>query len=335
MREFETLTTLGRARRLRAIAERALTEYDISVRRIRLINNISNCTFRIDADDERSYAMRINLPKLRTADEIRSELHWQEALHRDTDIPAPLPIRTRSGDLVVVIEGRGVPEARVCNLSTWVRGRTLSRTATPENLRRLGDLTARMHAHGASFEPPPNFSVPTLDTLLPAGMPDRLFGETDAFEMSRDTLSLMTQIRNALEGELRRLYRPGSQPRIIHGDLHWWNVLVYRGKLQPIDFEDCALAFPVQDIAITFYYLVGDPGFSALVEAFKAGYEQCCPWPEEYPGQIDLLIGHRALELVNLLLNSSYQEDLELLPEFIEIVERDYRPLFERWRSRR
>jgi Ser/Thr protein kinase RdoA (MazF antagonist) len=333
--DFETLTKLGRARRLRGLAERALLEYDIDVARIRLVNNISNCTFRIDAADGCSYAMRVNLPGMRTADEIRSELVWQEAIYRDTDIPVPLPIRTCTGDLVAVVESRGVPEPRVCNLSTWVRGRTLSRSATPESFSKLGELSAGMHAHGAGFEPPPGFSVPRLDSLFPAGMPDRLFTDDGAWELSRDTRKLMTQVREALADELGRLYKSGARPQIVHGDLHWWNVLVDRGKLQPIDFEDCALAFPVQDIAITFYYLLGDPGFAGLVEAFRAGYAQRRPWPEEYPGQIELLTGHRALELVNLLLNSKYQEDLELLPEFIEIVDRDYRPLFERWRSRR
>ena len=72
-----------------------------------------------------------------------------------------------------------------------------------------------------------------------------------------------------------------------------------------------------------------------LLAAFLEGYESVLPWPEDYPGQIDLLLGQRALDLINLLLDSSYQEDRDLIPEFVGIVERVYQPRFERALSRR
>ena len=42
--------------------------------------------------------------------------------------------------------------------------------------------------------------------------------------------------------------------RILHNDLHQWNVRIYRGRLSPIDFEDLMWGWPVQDIATTLYY---------------------------------------------------------------------------------
>lgn len=329
MKPFESLTTRGRARRLRGIALNALHAYDLDVERVRLINNVSNCTFRVDTADGSSYALRINLPGLRSAAEIRSELTWQEAICRETDIPAPLPVRTRSGDLVVEAEAPGVPELRLCNLVTWVRGTTLRRWAAPRYFRKLGRLSAELHAHGASFEPPEDFSLPRLDTDLPDTMPDLLRSGERPAEINTESFALVQQVRDALAAELERLYTPDSRLQVIHGDLHWWNVLVYRSRLHPIDFEDCAWAFPVQDIAITFYYLLRHPDYEALTTAFRAGYEEYRPWPEEYEGQVDLFIGQRALDLINLLLNSTYVEDRELIPHFVENLSRYYWPLFE------
>lgn len=330
MRPFDTLTTRGRARRLRVLASRALAAYDLDARRIRLVNNVSNCTFRVDAADGSAYALRINLPGARTAAEIRSELTWQEAVCTETDIPAPRPVRTRDGDLIVQAAVPGVPEPRLCNLSTWVPGRTLRRAVTPESFRQLGELSARLHQHGATFEPPEGFTLPRLDTVLPASRPDRLFTGQRPTGITPEAYALLQAINAAVEEELARLFQPGYRPQVIHGDLHWWNVLVYCGKLQPIDFEDCAWGFPAQDIAITFYYVLWDERYDSLLAAFREGYERIQAWPEDFPGQLDLLLGQRALDLINLLLDSPYREDRELIPAFVGIVEQTYRSRFER-----
>ena len=48
-----------------------------------------------------------------------------------------------------------------------------------------------------------------------------------------------------------RLQASAESMRLLHGDLHQWNVRSYRGVLSPIDFEDLMLGWPVQDIATT------------------------------------------------------------------------------------
>ena len=172
-----------------------------------------------------------------------------------------------------------------------------------------------------------------LDRALPGSLPDLLFDGDPGYEIPDGAYALMREMRSALESELQRIYG-SNKPQVIHGDLHWWNVLVYRGTLHPIDFEDCSLAFPIQDIAITFYYVLWGDQYQEFLDAFRSGYEQHRPWPEEYPGQLDLLLGQRALDLVNLLLNSTYAEDRELIPEFLDIIDTAYRAHFERWRHR-
>lgn len=333
MRSFDSLTKYGRARRLRGVAMDALRHYDLDVARIRLVNNESNCTFRVDCAGGSIYALRINLPGMRSGAEIRAELVWQEALWQDTDIAVPRPIRTRDGDLVVEARGEGIPETRLCNLSSWVYGRTLSHSRTPGNFRKLGVLSARIHEHGRRFIPPEGFAVPKLDRVIPKGRPDVLFDGGQIDGLPRESVDLMREMNEALETDLQRLFHPAATAQLIHGDLHWWNVLLYRGTLQPIDFEDCVFAFPIQEIAITFYYVLWDGRFADFLSAYREGYESVAGWPEDFPGQFELLMGQRALDLVNLLMTSPYANDRELIPEFVDIIDTTYREHFQRWRS--
>jgi Ser/Thr protein kinase RdoA (MazF antagonist) len=333
VKPFDSLTKIGRARRLRRIALKALDAYALDVSSIRMINNEANCTFRIDTTDGNAYALRVNLPNMRSAAEICSELVWQEALWSDTDIAVPRPIRTRDVGLVVEASAPGVPEPRLCNLSSWVYGRTLSRSKSEAIFAKLGSLAAQLHQHGAAFQPSEAFSVPTLDTVIPHGRPDVLFEGGEINKLPAGARSLILEMRSALDAELARIFAPGQPRQIIHGDLHWWNVLVYRGTLQPIDFEDCVWAAPIQDIAITFYYVLWDERFRAYLDAFRQGYERIQPWPEAYAGQFELMMGQRALDLLNLLLSSPYANERELIPEFVDIIDRTYRPHFEHWRS--
>ena len=67
--------------------------------------------------------------------------------------------------------------------------------------------------------------------------------------------------------------------RIIHGDLHQWNVRNARGVLSPIDFEDLMLGWPMQDIATTLYYFDAE-NISALRDAFQTGYTRQARGPK-------------------------------------------------------
>lgn len=109
--------------------------------------------------------------------------------------------------------------------------------------------------------------------------------------------------------------------RILHGDLHQWNVRISRGMLSPIDFEDLMLGWPVQDIATTLYYFF-DETYSVFREAFRTGYSQIAPWPERYPGEIDSFIAARGLGMANLVLNDPSLIGNSPPNEFIQRIEK-------------
>jgi len=75
--------------------------------------------------------------------------------------------------------------------------------------------------------------------------------------------------------------------RILHGDLHQWNVRNAHGMLSPIDFEDLMM--------------VGRPGYchyavllsSKDISCLRKAFQEVTPphpLPERHPGEIDSFI---------------------------------------------
>jgi Ser/Thr protein kinase RdoA (MazF antagonist) len=107
----------------------------------------------------------------------------------------------------------------------------------------------------------------------------------------------------------------------LHADLHQWNVRVHRGELSALDFDDTMIGHPVQDVAITFYYVQTHPEFAALRSAFQVGYENLRPWPVESEAQFETLLVWRALDLLNFVIYTDNPDIQQELPGFMERTE--------------
>ena len=86
---------------------------------------------------------------------------------------------------------------------------------------------------------------------------------------------------------------------LIHGDLHFWNVHLHRGKLYAIDFEDIMLGYPLQDVAVTLSYGREREGYPAWKEAFYQGYSSIREWPVKDQAQMETLIAARSVMFIN------------------------------------
>ena len=81
------------------------------------------------------------------------------------------------------------------------------------------------------------------------------------------------------------------------------------------------IGHPVQDVAITFYYIQMHPEYEALKAAFQAGYEVLRPWPVESQEQLAGLLAWRGLDLLNFVLYTDNPNIQQGLPSFIERTE--------------
>lgn len=317
MKPFDDLTRRGKARRLRALALNALDHYDLDVTRVRLMGNMFNCIFRLDTADGTRYVLRVNLPTNRTPAEIHAEAAWLAALRRDA-FNVPEPVLNRAGKLVTQASAPGVPEPRQCVVFSWIPGTTLANNLTDATMSQLGALMARLHIHAETFTLPDGCQLKRFDSVFPFNEPfvllDEAYGELVG-EVDR------AMIRYALD-RVQRTLDPrlvsGEPLRVLHADLHQWNVMVHNGDLYALDFDDTLCGYPVQDIGIALFYFQEMDDYEDLRAAFRRGYERVRPWPEAFPGEVDIWITQRAMDLLNWVIQSSTPEDRAEGPWLLE-----------------
>jgi Ser/Thr protein kinase RdoA (MazF antagonist) len=298
LRDFESLTPSGRVRRLRATAEAALRRCGIEPAALRLLSSETNTVFRARAADGRAFVVRVGSVGLfgHTAAQARSETAWLAGLARSGAAAASVPVPGIDGDPVGSIEVPGVPGPRVCVVFEWVPGPLLDDRASPATFADYGRLAARLHTHAAGFVPDGGGTTLRYDEVFPFEEPVVLF-EGDHPYLARERRARFVFAAAATEELIASL---AAEPmRVIHGDLHVWNVVAGRGGPTAIDFEDHMWGWPIQDLGIALYYVRGRPDYPALFEAFRGGYESVAAWPERRPGDLDRAIAARLLVIAN------------------------------------
>jgi Ser/Thr protein kinase RdoA (MazF antagonist) len=310
MTEYHDLTVRGRARRLRRSVDAALAHHDLDVVRVRLITNETNGIFRVDSSDGARYAVRVGLGGGigHSAGEVLAETEWLAALAAETGLTVPVPVATRGGDPFVTVEVPGVPDPRNVVVFSWLEGGPLGERLTTESVRAYGALSARLHVHGARHRPATPDVLPRYDRINPFDEPFVLFAaESSLVPPARR--AVFAAAAEVVEEEIEALRRSGEPMRVLHGDLHPWNVMASRGGLAPFDFEDLMWGWPVQDVATSLYYLQG-PDLEGWVASFRDGYETVAAWPERREGQVATFMIGRALVLANdLLITPEWQAE--------------------------
>jgi Ser/Thr protein kinase RdoA (MazF antagonist) len=328
VRPFYEITARGRALRLRRLALEALEGYDLDPTRVSLITNETNGIFRVDTADRERYALRVCLPGEigHSRTEILSETMWLDALARESDLLIPAPVRTREGRLFTEARVRGVPEGRYVCVFTWVPGRDIADVISPRWMREYGAFAARLHERGAAFQPPEGFNIRRFDSAFPYSDSVIIFDESNRARVPPECEPLFREVVDRTERACRRL--AAAEPaRVIHADLHQWNVRVYRDEVGAVDFEDLLMGWPAQDLAIALYYLHGTDEYVEFREEFQRGYSTVSPWPEREPGGIDLFIAARSVSLANYLAHDPDPAWQAAVPSFYRRTEARLRAL--------
>ncbi len=298
MQPFERLTPRGQIGRLRALARVALEQYPLGAGgapRVSLLKQTFNTLFRV-VDRGHKTALRVGARDVIHPPETETvETAWLTALRADTEIGAPLPIANRAGSDVTTVAVPGVPEARTCVLFEWAPGRRLGETMRLEYAHATGRLLAQLHEHGATFDGGRAQPILTGEHTLGFMLPDRIPRDDPVYG------TVLGEAVDRCQAAIDALWEhPPHAPHILHGDLHPNNILVWRGRLTPIDFQDLIWGFEIQDVSVTMSSFEWYPDRDALAASFRAGYEQLRPWPADDVVLLDILLAARHLSVLNL-----------------------------------
>lgn len=322
MKPFDRLTARGQARRLGAVARAAIALWPIEVARLRFLADATSVTWRVDAADGARYALRVARPGMTDAAYTAAEFAWLTDLaEQHPALEAPRPVPTRDGRLLVEVGAPGVPEPVQCALMTWVPGVTPGRASTAADHRRLGALSARLHRAAETFVPPAGFRVVRWDRVcyFPQDV-EVLFTPEYSRWVPAARVPMLRAAWDRVDAMLSDMTTWPDQ-RILHGDLHPWNVHRVRTRLRPLDFADLIWGPPIQDIAISLYYLTSRDDYPLLRDAFVDGYTGVRPWPMGDDGIVRALHAARDLTFCNHIARA-LPEYRKTLPERYDRIEK-------------
>ena len=316
MKPFDSLTPRGQILRLRQLAIQALSEYAIDVACVRYLTTESTTMFRVEARDGSKYVLRLYSELDSSLAENVTEMFWLSALARDTDLRVTQPVARKDGEYLTFVSVSGIPGEKRCALYKWVPGVQLEKHVSPRTYRQLGSIMAKLHNHAESLTLPANIRPKRWDKVF--YYPDEpVVYNTPEFShlFPPEKLAIMERAWQRLDPFLKDLYQRSGKPMLVHADLHFWNVHVYRGELYVIDFEDIVLGYPLHDIAISLYYLRNRADYPELALAFEAGYIAERDWPSFTQSDLRLLWASRMTNFINYV---AHVDEAEEAREFFD-----------------
>ena len=326
---FDKLTKMGKLRRLRALAELGLSHFDLNDPQITCHGFATNLLYRVQDGNGARFMLRLACPGWRTYEDLLSEVLWLKALAQDTNIPVPWILPTRSGDLVLSISHPDIPDLWTITLMSWIPGRLLGYYLTDQNLGKMGRLFAKLHQHGAQWQPPAKFTQRRFEHWLSRGEKDLLSDPEHSsdkaihpdrkVDFSKSNRAWIKRMISQVEAAYQAIDR--SDLRVIHCDLWHDNIKLYHGKLYPFDFEDTVWGYRAHDIAMAMLDLletVGEARYPALLTAFQEGYTTLLPWPAD---PIEAFQIGRLLWKINWVARFERQYLMDMIEKHIPVFE--------------
>jgi len=266
---------------------------------ISVLSLSENATFAVDdRDRDRRLVIRVHRIGYSSAQEIRSELAWIDALSREGVVETAPPVPGRDGELLQTLESSDGGPSRHAVAFLRLDGEAPSgcEDAGPW-FERLGELTARMHRHARTWSRPSGFDRGRWDL-------EAMVGPRARWGPWRAALGLTTAGRDILERALARIEQRlahfgTSRDRfgLVHADLHLANLLVQGTRLQIIDFDDCGFGWFMYDFAAAISFIEQQANLPQLLDAWTRGYRRLAGLSREELAEIPTFVVLRRILL--------------------------------------
>ena len=245
--------------------------------------DVANMLFFVETEDAR-FTLRLHRAGT-PLHEIRSKIHWLQALWNKGQVKTLSPVPGRDGQMIQCASPNDLPP-RYTTVCDWIPGETLNTLPaserTPELIRRIGIMVGRMHAVSQTLELPPWFTRPRYDA-------DSVTSRVEV-ALGNDSMDTSPEERAKLSARLSRFSRFATEQGeerdvfgLIHSDLEPHNIIISDGQPCPIDVREFGFGYYLSDILTLSRHLSEDEG-----AIFFESYQEIRSLPTDYRQQLAL-----------------------------------------------
>lgn len=269
-----------------------------------------------DRGRSNKYVLRINSHQLTYHNPavIGSEMAWLRALREESDVEAPDPVASKDGRYVQRIEAPEIDQRRCAIMMTFLEGVEPDPGSLLDGFERLGEITARMHAHAKGWARPADFVRPDWSPESIAnneqGWGDWRYGYGMEDEGKREVLG---RAMDTVLARLARIERDEDRFGLIHADFRLANILLEGDRTKVIDFDDCGFGYYLYDLASALTFIEERPDVPELIETWLAGYRRVAEVPPDVEAEIPSFVMLRRIMLLGYIGNRRHLEYVQEL----------------------
>jgi Ser/Thr protein kinase RdoA (MazF antagonist) len=243
---------------------------------ITLLNLSENATFGLsDAATGRNLVLRLHRLGYSSADEIRSELAWIDALRQAGTVETATPIQAGDGQLLQRLQSPTGQPSRYAVAFERLPGKEPDPGIDAERwFERLGELTARMHRQARAWALPPGFCRKRWDVENMVGANGHWGSWRAAAGLGPPEIAVLERTLALIASRLDRFGSGRERFGLVHADLRLANLLVEDDHLRIIDFDDCGFSWFIYDFAAAVSFIEHEPILPDLVQAWSVGYRR-------------------------------------------------------------
>jgi Ser/Thr protein kinase RdoA (MazF antagonist) len=295
----ETQSHESLMRSIGQLAELALPRWGLEGASLLMINHSENTTYRVTpAGGGTPVILRVHRPGYHTVDGIRSELAWMRALQAEGGVHTPQAIPARDGTDIQTVSHPALATPRNCVLFAFIEGEEPQQDHDLiEPFKRLGEVTARTHLHSMRWRRPAFFERTVWDFEHSIGATPNWGNWTEGPDMTPARLPLLKRLVAAMRQRLARYGQGADRYGLIHADFRLANLLIHKGDIRVIDFDDCGLGWFLYDAGTAVSFFEHRPEVPGLIDAWAEGYRRVRPLSKEDEAELPTFVMLRRMIL--------------------------------------
>jgi Ser/Thr protein kinase RdoA (MazF antagonist) len=274
---------------------------------IGLMNVSENATYSLsDARDGRELVLRVHRVGYSSAEEIRSELAWIDALRGEGVIETLTPVPGGNGEYVQTLTSPSGRPSRHAVAFERLPGKEPDAGMDALSwFERLGEVSAKMHLHSKSWRLPAGFRRKRWDIEAMVGETAYWGSWRHALGLDRAGAVVLEQALSCIEGRIARFGTGPARFGLVHADLRLANLLVEETRLRIIDFDDCGFSWFMYDFAAAVSFMEHEPIVPELLRMWMSGYRRVAPLSGEDGAEIPTFVVLRRILLTAWLASHS------------------------------